>query len=115
MNLRSPELASFADPFTQYNKAVILYQARRSHQNTTLALWENPYLKNAGWKCMIWFTKNNICTINEYDGDARKISDKNEIKPKKKTVWLPSHVYIYNMKADSFPVFLETENKPDLP
>ena len=44
------------------------------------------------------------------DGDGRKNPE-----TKKFPVWLLSHPYFYDMKADSFPVPENAENKPDLP
>ena len=37
-------------------------------------------------------------------------------KPRKKfPVWWPSDPHFYEMEADCFPVFENTENNPDLP
>ena len=54
--------------------------------------------------------KDDICTINEYDGCGRPPLPKNKIK-EKFPIWLPSHPPSYDMEADCFPVSESTENK----
>ena len=55
-----------------------------------------------------------IYTINENDGNGRKLR-KNEIWKKKEKLWLLSQAPRLNIEADYFPVSERTENKPDLP
>ena len=56
-------------------KAVILYLARRKHQNTTLAPWEKPDLKTLD-EMHGFIYKNNIYTIDENYGHWRKKKQK---------------------------------------
>ena len=53
-----------------------------------------------------------------YGGNGRKTPKytKNEYENQGKIpVWLPSHLSVYEMEANCFPVSKNTENKPDLP
>ena len=59
--------------------------------------------------------KDDICTINEYDGDGRKKPKKKWNKTKEKfPLWLPSHPPVFDIEADCFLVSEGSENKPDL-
>ena len=61
-----------------------------------------------------WFIYKNVI----YDGDGRKTPKykrENKKQWKKFSVWLPSRPHVYEMDADCFLAFENTENKPDLP
>ena len=57
---------------------------------------------------MILFTMN----VYDWNGIKSPKNERDETKEKIFPVWLPSHLPIYEMEADCFPV---SENKPDLP
>ena len=49
-------------------------------------------------------------------GMGEKLRNIQKTKQRKKIpVWLPSHPPVYEVEADCFAVFENTENKPDLP
>ena len=50
-----------------------------------------------------------------YDGNGRKTPKCNKTNLSEIPHWLPSHPPVYEIEADCFPVFENTENKPDLP
>ena len=60
----------------------------------------------------LWYIYNELCMM----GMGEKSRNIQNTKTKEKfPVWLPSHSPVYEMEADCFPVFENTENKPDLP
>ena len=60
MYLRGPSIATFTDPFIQYNWLFILHQTRCNHQNATFALWEKVLLKNHGGKVNEFYLQEMI-------------------------------------------------------
>ena len=60
---------------------------------------------------MIFFTRNVLYTIGDYDGDGWK----KNLEQKKNLFDYPPIPNNYNMEADCFLISEGTKNKPDLP
>ena len=60
----------------------------------------------------IWFIYKNLIW---WGWEKNREIYKRRYKGKKIPVWLPSHLPVYEMEADCFPVSENTENKPNLP
>ena len=60
----------------------------------------------------LWFIYND-CVWWEWEKNPEIYTERKQRK--KFPVWLPSHLPVYEMEADCFPVSENTENKPDQP